>query len=154
MSDVIYEDKLKLYFLPAVADISAPTVAEITAGDRLVKITKDGVNVTMSEGEVDIGDLDTVFNGKLPGGISASLDLTIKRDDTDESATYDLTVRDAAGYLVYAPFGLAVATSKVAVFPGVWGTRRLDTSGSDKNQRYMVKWFGTDPFDLDAVVAA
>jgi len=154
MSDVIYENNLKVYFLPAIADIAAPTTTEIGAGDRLVKITKDGFSVNMNEGTVDSGDLDTTFNGTLPGGISANIDLTIKRDNVDESATFDLTVRDAAGYLVVSPFGLAVATSKVHVFPGVFGTRRLDGSGSDKNETYMVKWFGTDPFDLDAVVAA
>ena len=154
MSTPIYEENFKVYFLPAVADLAAPSVAEVTAGDRLVQITKDGFSFNSSEGTVDNGELDSTFNGQLPGGLSLTIDLTIKRDDTDESATFDLTQRDAEGVLLVSPFGLAVATSKVHTFPGRFGSRRLDSPGGDKNQRYMVTFYVSEPYDLDAVVAA
>jgi hypothetical protein len=154
MADVQADGNLKLYYVPTIADEEAPTVAEIGAGTRLPKILKSGVSFNTNEGVVNMGDLDSFFNGQRPGTLSLTIDLSFKRDDTDESDTFDLTLREVDGYLVYSPFGLAIATKKVSVFPGTWGERKLVTPAENDPLKYDVTWYATEMYTMDAVVAA
>lgn len=154
MTAVAHDDLVKFYWVPSVASIAAPTVAEIAAGTRIPSIT----NYTMngSENEVDFSDIDTLAELSGVGTTKVGpITLTMKRDDDDETDTYDLfdTPR-TNGFLIRSPFGLAIAGSKVEVYPAQYGKRRNGGYGRNAPQTFDVTFYVTEDANESAVVAA
>jgi hypothetical protein len=158
MTAVAHDAIVQFHWVPTIANIAAPTVAEITAGDLITGIT----NYTMpsSEAEVDTSDIDGLYDTSVVGTSKAGpIELTMKRDDTDESAGWDLfTFRDT-GYLVYLPFGgsgalgVPAATDKAMVYPAQVGQKRQEGYSRNTTQKFMVSFYVTDEPDVDAVLA-
>jgi hypothetical protein len=154
MTALAHDGNVKWYWATTVASISAPSAANITAATLIPTITN--YTTPASEAEVDFSDIDSLYD---TGGVGTTkvgpITLTIKRDDTDESDTWDLfdTPREA-GYLIKSPFGAAVATSKVEVYPAQVGQRRPAGYGRNTAQMFDITFYVTDDPDLDAVVAA
>lgn len=153
MTALAHTGVVKIYWAPAVADISAPTVAEITASTLLPLLTN--YSFPSSESEVDVSDVDDIYDSSVVGTSKAGpIVLTLKRDDTDETDTWDLLTFRANGFLIRTLDGAAVATSKVMVYPVQVGQRRPDSYGRNDSQKFEVSFYVTSPPDLDAVVAA
>lgn len=153
MTVPVFDDTTHIYFADTVASISAPTVANITAATLIPGIT--GFDTPTSENEVDTSDMSTTYDTSVVGTSKAGpITLTMKRDDTDESAGWDLfTFRDT-GYLIFSDFGAAVEDSKVRVYPVQVGQRRPASYGRNTAQTFDVSFYVTSEPDLDAVVAA
>lgn len=148
---MIHDDTVAFYFLPAVASISAPTVANIGGGDRLTKIT----NYTMpaSEAEVDNSDIDSMYDTTDVGTSKVGpIELTFKYDDNQ--AMVDLLVFRSAGYLIRSKTGLVTAGTEVEVYPVKIGRQRPEGYGRNTKQKFMVNFHVTDEPDQHAVVAA
>jgi hypothetical protein len=154
MTAPVHDDTVGWFWATTVASIAAPTVANITAATRIPAITNYTLN--NSEAEVDTSDIDSTYDTSVVGtSKSGPITLTIKRDDTDESDTWDLMVFRQTGYLIRSPFApTPVATDKVEVYPAQIGQRRPSGYGRNAVQTFDVTFYVTAEPDLDAVVAA
>lgn len=154
MAENIYDGNLYVYFLPAVADISAPTVAEITAGDLLSDQMKvEDLDIPWSENEYDNSKATSAFQATGVGTYGAG-PITITLDDNDDKVLFDSFARGDTGFLLVSRHGAAVATSRVEVYPvECHGSKPMNGTTNDKvkfTSRFAVT---TDP-DLEATVAA
>lgn len=154
MTAVAHDGNVKIYFATTVASTAAPTVANISAATLLPGVTN--FQTPNSEAEVDYSDVDSLYDTGGVGTTKAGpIVLTMKRDDTDESDTWELldTPR-ATGFLIFSRFGAAVATSAVEVYPVQVGQRRPASYARNTAQMFDVSFYVTSAPNLDAVVAA
>lgn len=155
----VYEKNYRVHWLPAVADISAPTVAEITAGDYLGRlVTKDGAALGVSQNRVEAAAIDELFDAERMGSWGARPVLTIYRDDTDESDGWDLVSNGETGFLFISPFqatpGAEAAGDPAYVLPAEMGVPMPQDSGANSPQTFKLEFAVTSEPDLDATVAA
>jgi hypothetical protein len=128
MTAPVHDDTVGWYWATTVASTAAPTVANITAATRIPAIGTSK---------------------------SGPITLTIKRDDADETDTWDLMVFRQTGYLIRSPFvPTPILASKVEVYPAQIGQRRPSGYGRNAVQTFDVTFYVTAEPDLDAVVAA
>ena len=96
----------RFVFAPAVADLSAPTRSEISAGTVMAGITAvSGFQITRSF--VDTPDLDSDFTSNVPGERKAdNSSLTFKDKRNSESQDIrDALAMDTEGVMIYMPYG-------------------------------------------------
>lgn len=159
MTAVAHDGVVQWHWVASISDIAAPTTSEVTTSTRLPNITN--YTTPSSESEVDTSDIDTLYDTSVVGTTKAGpIELTFKRDDSDESDTWDaLTLRDT-GYLVMLPFGgsgtsdAPAATDKAIVYPAQIGQRRPEGYGRNTTQKFMVSFYVTEAPELDAAIAA
>jgi hypothetical protein len=155
MRGPVYEGNLRVYFATTVADIAAPTVAEIGAATYLGRtVTKDGVAQGVSQNRVDVASIDEKFDAQRMGSWAATPTLTMFRDDDDESDSYDIVANGTEGFLILIPFGGAVAGSPAYVYPVEMGVALPGDSAANAPQTFTVNFAVTSEPNLDAVVAA
>jgi hypothetical protein len=153
MTAAAHDGNVKWYWATTVASEAAPTVANITAATLIPSITN--YDTPASEGEVDTSGVDDLYDTSVVGTSKAGpITLTIKRDDTDETDTWDLLDFRAVGFLIKSPFGPAILASKVQVYPAQIGQRRPGGYSRNAVQDFQVSFYVTSPPELDAVVAA
>lgn len=153
MTALAHDGNVVWYWAPTVASVSAPSAADIAAATRIPDITN--YDTPSSEAEVDTSGIDDLYDTSVVGTAKAGpIVLTIKRDDLDETDTWDLfTFRDV-GYLIKSKDGVATVASKVEVYPAQVGQKRPDGYSRNATQKFMVSFYVTSPPDLDAVIAA
>lgn len=106
----------QLYWVPAIADKTAPTRSELNAGTDVSRAVADVNGWMVSSEMIDVPDMGSRFISKIPGRISAN----------DSSVTYymdragidarEVMPRDAEGYVVWLDGG-DVAGRKMDVYP-------------------------------------
>lgn len=158
MARLVYEGRTNVYWLTTVANTSAPTVAEITAGTELTDfVSKDGVAVNINTNNVDSATIAEVFDSQVVGSYGADLQLTMFRDDTADTA-WELCVYGTSGYLVIDRFNvsgsLPAATDKVEVWAVEMHQPAPQNSAANTQQRFIEKFAVTAAPKLAAVVAA
>ena len=129
MSDVINDGKTRVYWVSTIANIAAPTAAELNAGlDFTTRITPDGLNIPAETADVDNSSLASTFTTNRAGRRSFSPEVTFKRGDSagDDLPWTTLTYQ-TMGYLVVRRI-LAYTTAraagqKVEVYPVECGER-------------------------------
>ena len=63
MGNLTYDGNVRLFLVDTIADIDAPTVAEIGAGTEITtSVPKDGWSVQNAPSKVDTGNLSTLWN--------------------------------------------------------------------------------------------
>lgn len=95
----------KCYYLPSVANKSAPTRAEMNAGTNLSPQFADVSGFTVTGNQIDTPDLETTFDSKIAGTTSAedsSIDLYASIDGVDVRA---LLPRGTAGFVMWLDGG-------------------------------------------------
>jgi len=96
---------LKVHWVPTIASVTAPTVAELAAGTELTPFLAPAGLLTPDEGtEADASDLSSVRDKSIPSTVGGNVEGEFYRDDTTDTAWTTLT-RDATGYILSAPFG-------------------------------------------------
>lgn len=158
MARRVYEGTVNVYFATAVADISAPTVAEITAAtDITCFLTKDGFAPNINTNNVDSAALCDVYDGQIPGSFGADVTLTMFRDDATPEDAWDLVVYGQTGFLIVEPFGepgvLPVAGDKVEVYEGAWHQKSPGNTAANTQQTFTAA-FPTVRIDFDALVSS
>ena len=155
MSRVAYENKLKVYFATAVADIEAPTVAEIAAASYLgFYLKRDAIALGMSQARVDTSSVDDGWDLEIMGTVAMQPSLTLYRDDDDESEGYDLIVNGTDGFLILSPFGEPEASDVVFVAPVQMGEPIWQDSAANTAQRIVANFALRETPAPRAVVAA
>ena len=161
MADIIVDGMTRVAFVPTIANIAAPTVAELNAGtllqSTLVPTGLEGFENTTAE--VDSTSLASDFDTKLPGRKSLSgTGLVLKKQDGTDTVFNLLSVPNTNGYIVIRD-GVAQATAwtvadKVEVYPIRTATHNTVGRGEANSVlRYRIPTTVTSVPNLKAVVA-
>ncbi|MFG3710128.1 hypothetical protein [Micromonospora sp. NPDC047730] len=161
MTDVISDGRTKVAFVDTIANLAAPTVAELDAGLELQHvITPDGlIGFEATTAEVANDSLASTFDTKTIGRDSFSgTALRLKKQSGASDEAYTKLVKGASGYVVIRrdePEGDAWAASDaVEVYPVTCGQTRFLPPEANTVRRYEVPTMITDAPELRAVVAA
>lgn len=159
MSTYTYDEYTSIWFVDDIASKAAPTVAEINAGENLTEfVTKDGLKVGTTNGEVANDNISTAYAGTRPGTYSNKLSLKIFRDNVADDAWDALSTRGVEGFVVVRRgvlFTDAVAAADVVeVYPVALGQPVIEDSAENTRVMATIECFVPDPPVLDAVVAA
>jgi hypothetical protein len=124
MADIIVDGQTRVAFVPTIANIAAPTTAELNAGtllqSTLIPAGLEGFE--NSTADVDNTSLASTFDTKLPGRQSFSgTGLVLKKQDGTDTVFNLLSVPNTSGYIVIRD-GVTestawAATNKVEVYP-------------------------------------
>ena len=148
----------RVAWVPTIADLSAPTAAELTAGtDLTCFLTKDGLDTGVSESAIDSGTLCSDIDGEEPGTSKYQPTLKLYRAVGADDDAWDLVVHGTAGHLVVRR-GVAYATAwaaaqKVEIYKGKFGNPMPAASAANANQTFSAKVY-TSAAVLKSTVAA
>jgi len=133
VADSLADGRTRVYWVTSIANINAPTVAELNAGTALQSLlTPDGLNGFQPDtADVDVSALDSTFNTTVAGRASYSGTMLRLKKQSGTDAVYNLLVRDLAGFVVIRRDVVSTTAwatgDKVEVYPSVTGeTRNLD----------------------------
>jgi hypothetical protein len=144
MPDSNADGRTRVYSVPSIANIAAPTVAELNAGVRLDGlITPDGlVGFEPETGAVDNSKLNSTFQTTTPGRVSYSGTLLRMHKQTGSDTVYALLVYGFATNIVIRrdlDANTAWAASQaVEVYPSVCGETRNLTPAPNETHKYEV----------------
>ncbi|MBB4985036.1 phage tail tube protein [Streptomyces nymphaeiformis] len=115
MADLINDGKTRVYWVPSISNINAPTVAELNAGsDYTQRITPDGLKLDPSTADVDTSSLASTFDTKTVGRVGFDVEVTFKRGDTGpEDLPYTTLKYGVSGFMAVRR-GVAYATAWAA----------------------------------------
>jgi len=98
MSVVIMDGRVRCVWMTACANIALPTVAELNAGTDLTNyITPDGLDIGMTTGKVNVGNVGSTFTLERVGRRSPSIALTLHHDSPTDTP-WALFVYRAVGF--------------------------------------------------------
>lgn len=123
MADYGFDGMIKVSLVPAIANLAAPTVAELTAGTSLeCRLTPDGLNTGADTAEVDSSKLCSTSNSAVVGRRTFTVGVKYVRGDDEEAlAVEGALVYGARGYLVVRRDKLATvdwaAADNVEAYP-------------------------------------
>lgn len=137
MADSLTDGRTRVMWVTSIANIAAPTVAELNAGINLTSlITPDGVvGFEPDTADVDTSALDSTFDTKVAGRAGFSGTMLRLKKQTGTDTAYNTLVRDAAGYVVIRRDVTASTANttgdKDEVYPSVLGeVRNLAPEGN------------------------
>lgn len=100
MAVVIIDGRVRVTWATTIANIAAPTTAELNAGTALEdKITPDGLNIGASTNGVDVSNLKSTFTTQRAGRRSFDISIVAHHDDVSDTV-YNLFIYRTTGYLV------------------------------------------------------
>ncbi|WP_346536942.1 hypothetical protein [Micromonospora sp. DPT] len=159
MPDITADGKTRVSWVPSIANINAPTTAELNAGMLLQStLTADGLAGLRPEtADVDTSALDSTFNTNVNGRTSFSGTMLRLKKQTGTDTIFDTLVRDAAGYLVVrrsvASSTAWASAQKCEVYPALCGeVARVDPEANTV-ERYEIPLKITATPALRAAVA-
>jgi hypothetical protein len=157
MARIPYEENTRVWFVPAISSLSAPTTTEINAGIELSHfIPKDGFDPGSNDNTIPTGAIDTSFDAEIQGSYGKKLKIDFMLDDTTNTAWTTLP-RKTSGFIIHRsnlPVATALASGqKVDVYPVQSGSRMRQKSAANAMQKFQVAFAVTDKPVEDAVVA-
>lgn len=160
MADIPIDGKVKVWEVPTIADITAPTVAELDAGEQLEHMmTPDGLAGFEAEtAEVDTSALNSTYDTKVPGRASFSGTALRLKKQSGTDAIYDTLVRDYQTHIVVRRDGSLAsaawaAAQEVEVYPVYCGEVKNLAPEANSVQRYEVPVFINPEPDQRVAVA-
>lgn len=103
MARLIPNAATRVDFVTTIADITAPTVTEITNGTELTMFLVT-LEASTSGQTVPTPAFDSLFETNIPGTASATFTAEFYRDDASDTA-WDTLPRQTEGYFVISRFG-------------------------------------------------
>src|SRR3954467_3391545 len=100
-ADLLGDGNVKVTFCLTIANISAPTAAELNAGVDLQEwITKDGLGISPEQASVDNTALASRDETEDAGTVKYGIELTVKRKEDEVNDTgWDTLTDRQLGYL-------------------------------------------------------
>lgn len=157
MSDLVIDGHVRVSWLTAVANVHAPTVAELSAGTSLESlITPTGYKNKPTTNPVDTSSLASTFTTENAGRRSFAASLELKRQ-VGSDPVYAMLAYQAFGYLAVRR-NLTAATAwasgqNVEIYPVQCGQREQADPAMNEVAKYTVPVFLTADPDDNAVVA-
>jgi hypothetical protein len=159
MADLISDGKTRVAWLATVANINAPTAAELTAGaDYTKRITPDGLKLDPSTADVDTSSLASTFDTKTVGRVGFDVELTFKRgDNPTDDAPYTTLKYGVSGFLAVRR-GVAYTTAwasgqKVELYPITCGEPQNNSPAANEVMKFVSPMRVTDTPATSATVA-
>lgn len=158
MSAYVHEGNTKVAWVPTIANIAAPTAAELTAGTDITEfLTKDGLKLPQSQNFADNSSLADTFDAQVVGSHGGNITLTIKRDNGTDTAwnlfswgeVGNLVVRRGEDYS-----GAFAAADKLEVYPAMSHNPIPNDTAANTQATANVGMAVTSQPDLNAVAAA
>ena len=106
----------KVWFLPAVSNLAAPTSAEFTAGTDITSAVAGVSGFSISNAPIATPDLATSFDSQIDGTDTAEDSRLTFYDDTVDTVLRTALAKGTNGYIVLCPYG-TVATKRCEVWP-------------------------------------
>ena len=159
MADMLSDGNNKVTFAPTIANIAAPTTAELNAGTDLeCLITADGLDINTDEDTTSSPKLCETTTSEQPGRSKTTIQLTcVRKDVALEDIAWTLLQRGLTGYLVVRrgiPYDTAwTAGQTPEVYPVKFGVRRMLKPEMNGVEKFMSQGYNTASAELDAVVA-
>ena len=158
MARIIPNENTWVGFATAVANISAPTSAEITGAVDLTPFVIS-LNASSRGNTVPTPSFDSLFETTASGTSAATFDADFYRDDEDDTA-WETLPRGTRGFFIISRFGgtgtdnLPVATDEVEVWPVMVTSRTMANMSSNTVLTFTISCSVNVEPDEDAVVAA
>lgn len=159
MADIIGDGKERWDWVPAIANINAPTTTELNAGIRISQwMTKDGATGFAPEtGDAPTSGIESTFDTNVNGRRTFSGPRLRFKKQTGTDTAYITLTPDATGYLVRRK-SLAAATAyasaqPVQVFPAMAGEAAWLDVEDNMPERYDIPIKITATPSLRAAVA-
>ncbi|MGW4663178.1 phage tail tube protein [Streptosporangium sandarakinum] len=158
-ADLLGDGNVKVTWCLNIANISAPTAAELNAGVDLQEyLTKDGLNIEPDQSAIDNTKLASTSETEDAGTTKFNIDLTYARKQVlAEDVAFNTLIPGQIGFLAVRrtmAHNIAWAAGQEAeVYPGRCGKRRRQPPVLNESQRVMVKLFNHEPADDEATVA-
>lgn len=157
MSVVIIDGRVRVTFATAIANVAAPTVAELNAGTALEGlIVPDGLDIGITTNSVDTSNLGSTFTTNRAGRKVPSITVGFHHDSPTDTA-WNLLPYRTTGFLVVRR-GIDRTTAwtigdKVGVYPVEAGEPNEVKPGPDSTWDFSVMLFVTSDPNQRAVVA-
>jgi hypothetical protein len=159
MADSLGDGRTRVMWVTSIANIAAPTVAELNAGINLTSfITPDGVvGFEPDTADVDVTALDSVFDTKIAGRGSFSGTLLRLKKQSGTDTTYNTLVRDLAGNVVIRRDVTASTANTIGdkdeVYPSILGEVRNLPPAANEVHHYEIPIKVSSSPNLRATVA-
>jgi len=159
MADSLADGRTRVYSVPTIANIAAPTVAELNAGvDLSSLITPDGLmGFQPDTAEVDTSALNSTYSTKLPGRIALSGTGLRMKKQTGTDTVYNTLVYGFSTNIVIRrdiTSTTAWATSQaVEVYPGQVGEVKNLDPAPNETHKYEILFFVSPQPNLRATTA-
>lgn len=150
-------ENTQIHYLPACANVDAPTQAEITAGTDLTAFvpTDGGFTNSPTQNKASEAFLGEGFISEAIGTDGDSLTLVFKREEvTADDDAWELIDKHLTGFILRAPFDDTAATARVQVFPVEFGRKQMQAVTANAIQKFTVETAVTGLPGYDAVAAA
>jgi hypothetical protein len=148
-------ESLKVHWLPTVASLAAPTVANVTAGTALTAfVPVAGVNISATQNTASLAMLGQAFITEGMGTHSKSAELTFVRHKVaaDDTA-WTLFTYKLAGHIVIGEFAALAAGARARVYKVECGEPRMNPSAENELQTFVVS-FAIQDYNEKAIIAA
>ena len=156
MSRTIADGEVLINFAPTIAAVTAPTVAELAAGDDMTGFLSQ-LDTPLDGDAVDSSDLSSAFNKTVAGTYGGNISGNLYRDDTTDTA-WDTFDRNVEGYFVIRRFGGSTvawtAADKAEVYKVRIITKSPGTLDRNNTQMFSIDAAVLDEPELAAVIAA
>jgi hypothetical protein len=159
MADIVVDGLTRVAYVPTIANIAAPTTAELNAGILLQSIlTPDGVmGFEPTTADVDNSALNSTFDTKTIGRTSFSgTKLQFKKQSGTDTA-FTTLIRGAGGYIVIrryiAETTAWTSTQGIATYPIICGDLIEPPPAINTVAKWQVETKITSSPSLRAVVA-
>lgn len=157
MSVVIIDGRVRVTFATAIANVAAPTVAELNAGTALeTYITPDGLDISVGTNKVDTSNLASTFTTNRAGRKTPEITVGFHHDSPTDTA-FNLLPYRTTGFLIVRR-GVDRTTvwatgDKVAVYPVEAGEPNEMKPAPDSTWDFSVPLFVSADPNQRAVVA-
>lgn len=151
------DGRIRVQIVTAIANIAAPTVAELNAGTNITGfLSKDGLTTPADQNNVDVASLAETFNAQVPGSFGGAIEMTGLRDDAADTL-WNLITYGLARYCVVRRGPTTAAayaiSQQVEVYPIQFHEPVPDQTGGDEVSRFTISAPVTSQPNLKAVVA-
>ncbi|MGW5556850.1 phage tail tube protein [Micromonospora sp. NPDC003944] len=159
MPDIPGDGKTRVDWVPAIANINAPTVSELNAGIRVSRwITADGiVGFRPETADVPTGNVESTFDTNTNGRRTFSGTMLRFKKQSGSDVVYTTMTPDVTGFITIRrslPAANAFASAQpIQVFPVICGETAWMDPEPNTVERFEVPVKLTDQPALRAVVA-
>lgn len=157
MSRFMRKGKTKLYWVPTIANTSAPTAAEVNAGTNMTPQIAEINGFTFTNNPIDTPDMATAFVSKIPGEDTVdSSNIMFYEDDTTNPIQTALA-KGNSGYVVIFYKGTAgaspAAADKAEVWPAQIASNARQYTAANEAAKYNVVFTLTAQPTINATLA-
>jgi hypothetical protein len=159
VADSLADGRTRIYSVPSIANLAAPTVSELNAGTDLSSlVTPDGMMGFQADtAETDTSAINSTYGTKLPGRISLSgTGLRLKKQ-TGTDTVYNTFIYGYATNIVIrrdVTSGTAWASAQACeVYPGQFGARKDLDPAPNEIHKWEAPFFVSPAPNQSAVVA-